>query len=588
MILSIPISTSQILDCIFLFLAMHSLLIICISYDEHTHIFSHTSLLFASSLRGEANMARHKIAVISICSIVLLAMVVAVTVNFNKTGADADSDTNSKSAVGTSTSNKAIKDICRPTDYKKICEHSLSSEAGNATDPKELVKAAFKVTEREIRDAISKSTTLQNAAKDPSTADAFKICQEVLSDAMDDLYRSFEKFDISDMDKWDDYAYDLKIWLSGTVACQETCLDGFQNTTGDTGEKMKILLKNSRELTANALAIIDDLSKAYASLTGSKRRLLAFETMQESSCPNPMCNMFTKSCSAHPEDSFSTRRRVLSDEGSKHQNPFDRVVAFFSGKKSSNSMPVDETVYQRRKLLSEAPVGAPSEAPSGAPSEAPSGASTQAPSGAPGTTPVSAPVTPAGAPATPAGAPGTPAGTPAGAPAGAPAGTPAGAPAGAPAEGPASATSVPRVAIPDKSQANAIVAQDGSGNYTTIVEAVKAVPLRSPKPYVIYIKAGVYNEYVTIAKNMSNVVLMGDGPTQTKITGNKSVIHSGLKTYHTATVGMLHIIDEHSTVMFILTLFCPVCRTFLFIFYVPLASLLRTRNLYVSNPSIIS
>lgn len=419
-------------------------------------------------------MAKQKIALISTCSILLLAMVVAVTFNFDNKSDNTDDSSETKAAVGTSTSNKAIKDICRPADYKKTCEDSLASEAGNTSDPKELVKAAFKVTEKEVRDAIMKSTTLQNAAKDPRTADAYKICHEVLSDAVDDLYRSFEKFDISDIEKWDDYVYDLKIWLSGTVACQETCLEGFKKTEGEAGEKMKELLKTSRELTVNALAIIDDLTKAYASLTGSKRRLLS------------------------------------------HHNDFNEMFAILSEKKSSNDMPVDETVYKRRKILA---TEAPAEAPA-------------TPAGAPATTPAGAPAassTPTGAPA---GAPATPDGAPA---------TPAGAPAEA-------------RPMADKSQANTVVAQDGSGNYKTIDEALKAMPLGSAKQYVIYIKAGVYPEYLTIDRNMSNLVFIGDGPEQTKITGNKSVIHDHIGTYHTATVGMLFKTDEYNTLTFLLTL----------------------------------
>lgn len=414
-------------------------------------------------------------------------MVVAVTFNFDNKTDDSEDSTETKSAVGTSTSNKAIKEICRPADYKKVCESSLASEAGNTSDPKELVKAAFKVTEKEVRDAIMKSTTLQNAAKDPSTADAYKICQEVLSDAVDDLYRSFEKFNISDIEKWDDYAYDLKIWLSGTVACQETCLEGFKKTTGETGEKMKELLKTSRELTVNALAIIDDLTKAYASLTGSQRRLLS------------------------------------------HDSPFNGMFAVLSEKKSSNDMPVDETVYKRRKVLA-------TDAPAGAPAEAGAPATSATPAGAP-----EASATPTGAPAAPTGAPAAPSGAPA-APSGAPA-----APAGAPAEARPMA---------DKSQANTVVAQDGSGNYKTIDEALKAMPLGNTKQYVIYVKAGVYQEYLNIDRNMSNLVLIGDGPNDTKITGNKSVVHDGISTYHTATVGMLFKNDEYNTLIFLLTLLC--------------------------------
>ena len=44
------------------------------------------------------------------------------------------------------------------------------------------------------------------------------------------------------------------------------------------------------------------------------------------------------------------------------------------------------------------------------------------------------------------------------------------------------------------SQANIVVAQDGSGNYRTITQAVSAAPQKSKNRYVIYIKAGIYKE----------------------------------------------------------------------------------------------
>lgn len=86
-------------------------------------------------------------------------------------------------------------------------------------------------------------------------------------------------------------------------------------------------------------------------------------------------------------------------------------------------------------------------------------------------------------------------------------------------------------------KADVVVAQDGSGQYKSINEALNAVPKANKKQFVIYIKQGVYNEKVDVPKKMSHVTFIGDGPTKTKITGSLNFGIGKVKTYQTATVG---------------------------------------------------
>ncbi|KAJ6428678.1 hypothetical protein OIU84_020362 [Salix udensis] len=76
----------------------------------------------------------------------------------------------------------------------------------------------------------------------------------------------------------------------------------------------------------------------------------------------------------------------------------------------------------------------------------------------------------------------------------------------------------------DLKKADAIVAQDGSGNYTRITDALKAVPEKSNKRYVIYVKKGVYFENVRIEKNQWNVMVVGDGMNKTIVSGSLNVV----------------------------------------------------------------
>ncbi|ESQ53829.1 hypothetical protein EUTSA_v10024699mg [Eutrema salsugineum] len=69
---------------------------------------------------------------------------------------------------------------------------------------------------------------------------------------------------------------------------------------------------------------------------------------------------------------------------------------------------------------------------------------------------------------------------------------------------------------------NATVAKDGSGNFTTINDALKAMPSKYQGRYTIYIKHGVYEESVVVDKKKANVTMIGDGSQKTIVTGNKS------------------------------------------------------------------
>ncbi|KAG5251434.1 pectinesterase [Salix suchowensis] len=89
------------------------------------------------------------------------------------------------------------------------------------------------------------------------------------------------------------------------------------------------------------------------------------------------------------------------------------------------------------------------------------------------------------------------------------------------------------------SQANIVVARDGSGNVKTIKEAVDAASKRSGTGrYVIYVKAGTYNENVEVGKKVKNVMFVGDGMGKTIVTGSKSV-GGGTTTFKSATFAVV-------------------------------------------------
>lgn len=312
-------------------------------------------------------------------SILVVACVVAACVTISQKNASNSSSGGGGNDISTST--KSVQAICQPTDYKETCEKSLAS-AKNTSDPKELIKVAFESTITAIKNSIKDTDLIRDAAKDPRTKDALQTCEGLLNVSMDDLRRSFDKVSDFDISKIKEYTDDLKTWISASITYQETCLDAFQNTSGETGEKMKKLLKTAGELTSNGLAMVTSFGDMLTNLhiPGVTRRLL------------------TTDYTSFVEDGS---RRLLQ---------------------VSNTKP------------------------------------------------------------------------------------------------------------------NAVVAQDGSGQFKTIAEALKAVPPKSTETYVILIKAGEYKEMIDIPRSMKNLVFIGEGPTKTKITGNKNFA-DGTETFRTATVG---------------------------------------------------
>ncbi|KAM0071832.1 putative pectinesterase [Helianthus debilis subsp. tardiflorus] len=91
--------------------------------------------------------------------------------------------------------------------------------------------------------------------------------------------------------------------------------------------------------------------------------------------------------------------------------------------------------------------------------------------------------------------------------------------------------------LPPNPVPNAIVAQDGSGKFKSIKQALAAYPPNHQGRYIIYIKAGTYSEgQIIVDKNQNNVYMYGDGRAKTIITGNLNFAIAKIGTSQTATV----------------------------------------------------
>ena len=64
---------------------------------------------------------------------------------------------------------------------------------------------------------------------------------------------------------------------------------------------------------------------------------------------------------------------------------------------------------------------------------------------------------------------------------------------------------------------DAVVAQDGSGNYKTVQEAIDAAPTGRISPWLIFVKNGTYEELVTIPENKPFIHLIGQDKEKTVV-----------------------------------------------------------------------
>ncbi|XP_027178204.1 probable pectinesterase/pectinesterase inhibitor 51 [Coffea eugenioides] len=94
--------------------------------------------------------------------------------------------------------------------------------------------------------------------------------------------------------------------------------------------------------------------------------------------------------------------------------------------------------------------------------------------------------------------------------------------------------------VPTGLKPDVTVCKEGGCNYGSVQAAVNAGPDNAvDRRFVIWIKAGVYEETVRVPLQKKNVVFLGDGMGKTVITGSMNVGQPGVTTYDSATVGVV-------------------------------------------------
>jgi len=84
-----------------------------------------------------------------------------------------------------------------------------------------------------------------------------------------------------------------------------------------------------------------------------------------------------------------------------------------------------------------------------------------------------------------------------------------------------------------KLERDIIVAQDGTGDFTSVQHAIDAIRVYLPNRITVHIKEGVYKEKLHIPGTITNVIFRGDGPDKTILTYDDHAGKSGMQTFET-------------------------------------------------------
>ncbi|XP_078156869.1 plant invertase/pectin methylesterase inhibitor superfamily [Carex rostrata] len=173
---------------------------------------------------------------------------------------------------------KSVEVICSPTDYKDMCIKSITKATNTTSSPKDMIRATVSVIHDELGNAFSVASLLKS--NDPRVKQAIEDCNEHYENVKYHLASTLNGIDMHKLDDLPQRSHQFRVWLSAVVSYQETCIDGFPD--GDLKTKMEKAMKDGKELSSNALAILaklsDFLSALKIKIPGINRRLLSEES----------------------------------------------------------------------------------------------------------------------------------------------------------------------------------------------------------------------------------------------------------------------------------------------------------------------
>ncbi|KAJ4867261.1 Plant invertase/pectin methylesterase inhibitor superfamily protein [Raphanus sativus] len=157
-----------------------------------------------------------------------------------------------------------VKNACSVTQYQQLCFRTLWPFAVVAeNNSSKWARAGVAVTITDTKQILRLLLKTRSLAVGKRERVALSDCRELFVDSLGNLYKSLALLRKLDADsEFQQQMSDLATWLSSALTDEDTCLDGFEETSISSWTVRMIRRRASRcmQLCSNALALLNKLA----------------------------------------------------------------------------------------------------------------------------------------------------------------------------------------------------------------------------------------------------------------------------------------------------------------------------------------
>uniref|UniRef100_M4DY43 Pectinesterase inhibitor domain-containing protein n=1 Tax=Brassica campestris TaxID=3711 RepID=M4DY43_BRACM len=158
---------------------------------------------------------------------------------------------------------RCIKNACSVTQNQQLCFRTIWPFAIVAkNNSSKRARASVAVTITDTKQILRLLLKTRSSAVGKRERVALSDCRELFVDSLGNLYKSLALLRKLDADEFQQQMSDLATWLSSALTDEDTCLDGFEETSIRSSTVRMIRRRATRcmQLCSNALAILSKLA----------------------------------------------------------------------------------------------------------------------------------------------------------------------------------------------------------------------------------------------------------------------------------------------------------------------------------------